>query len=150
MSLNKYKILAQKQAPEPRSLWRHWPLAVAILPFFGVVAAFGIAPDTVPEPVELQHVVEDIALPAAPAASAEATRYWREERIQRRLELHRNPSGPFDWHPVGKDWVRVSETRLADGSTAVILAHVGDGGRIKGIGQPGGAALMARVGFTFR
>ena len=83
MSLNKYKILTQKQTPEPRSLWRYWPLAVAILPFFGVVAAFGIAPDTVPEPVELQHVVEDIALPAAPAASAEETRYWREERIQR-------------------------------------------------------------------
>ena len=83
MSLNEYKILTQKQTPETRSLWRHWPVAVAILPFFGVVAAFGIAPDTVPEPVELQHVVENIALPAAPAASAEETRYWREERIQR-------------------------------------------------------------------
>ena len=49
----------------------------------------------------------------------------REQHIQARLERHRNPSGPFDWHPVGKDWVRVSETRLADGSTAVILAYVG-------------------------
>ena len=83
MSLNKYKILAQKTTSEPRSLWRHWPVAVAILPFFGVVAAFGIAPDTIPEPVELQHVVEDITLPAAPVASPEETRYWREERIQR-------------------------------------------------------------------
>ena len=83
MSLNKYKILAHKPASEPRSLWRHWPVVVAILPFFGVVAAFGIAPDTVPEPIELQHVVEDIALPAAPAASLEEIRYWREERIQR-------------------------------------------------------------------
>jgi murein DD-endopeptidase MepM/ murein hydrolase activator NlpD len=83
MSLNKDKILAQKPTSEARSLWRRWPVAVAILPFFGVVAAFGIAPDTVPEPVELQHVVEDIALPAAAAASVEDTKYWREERIQR-------------------------------------------------------------------
>ena len=82
MSLNKYKILAQKPPSERRSLWHHWPLAVAILPFFGVVAAFGIAPDTVPEPVDLQHVVEDITIPAAPVASVEET-YWREERIQR-------------------------------------------------------------------
>jgi len=83
MSLNKYKILAQKPSSEPRSLWHHWPVAVAILPFFGVVAAFGIAPDTVPDPVELQRVVEDIALPAAPVASTEQASYWREERIQR-------------------------------------------------------------------
>jgi murein DD-endopeptidase MepM/ murein hydrolase activator NlpD len=83
MSLNNYKILAQKPVAEPRSLWRHWPLAVATLPFFGVVAAFGIAPDTVPEPVELQHVVENIALPASPVASTEEVSYWREERIQR-------------------------------------------------------------------
>ena len=83
MSLNKYKILAQKPASEPRSLWYHWPVAVAALPFFGVVAAFGIAPDTVPEPIELQNVVEDIALPGVPVTPLEETRYWREERIQR-------------------------------------------------------------------
>ena len=81
--MNKYKILAQKSAPETRSLWHQWPVVVAVLPFFGVVAAFGIAPDTVPEPIELQHVVEDIALPAASAATSEDTQYWREERIQR-------------------------------------------------------------------
>jgi hypothetical protein len=57
---------------------------VAVLPFFGVVAAFGIAPDTVPEPVELQHVVENIVLQAAaPEATADVSRFWREERIQR-------------------------------------------------------------------
>lgn len=57
---------------------------VAALPFFGVVAAFGIAPDTVPEPVELQHVVEAISLPSAPAAAEpEVAKFWREERIQR-------------------------------------------------------------------
>lgn len=84
MSLNKEEILAQKphrQPPRPR---RHWPLIVAALPFFGVVAAFGIAPDTVPESIDLKHVVEEIALPVSVAPdSPEVVKYWREERIQR-------------------------------------------------------------------
>lgn len=83
MSLKKDKILAQKASPQPVSSRRHWPLVIAALPFFGVVAAFGIAPDTVPEPVELQHVVEDIALAPAGHANGPDTRFWREERIQR-------------------------------------------------------------------
>jgi murein DD-endopeptidase MepM/ murein hydrolase activator NlpD len=84
MSLKKDEILAQKPWPQVRRTRLHWPLAVAALPFFGVVAAFGIAPDTVPEPIELQHVVEDIALPSSPSAGThEIGQFWREERIQR-------------------------------------------------------------------
>lgn len=84
MYLNKEEILAQKRPSKSDSPRRHWPLLVAALPFFGVVAAFGIAPDTVPEPVELQHVVEEIALkPSIPAPGEDTTSYWREERIQR-------------------------------------------------------------------
>lgn len=83
MSLNKYKILAQKPAAQPVTSRQHWPLLIAALPFFGVVAAFGIAPDTVPEPIELQHVVEDVALSLPHTATTADSRFWREERIQR-------------------------------------------------------------------
>lgn len=83
MSLNKYKILAQKPAAQPVTSRQHWPLLIAALPFFGVVAAFGIAPDTVPEPIELQHVVEDVALSLPHTATTPDSRFWREERIQR-------------------------------------------------------------------
>lgn len=83
MSLNKYKILAQKPSSQPVSSRQHWPLLIAALPFFGVVAAFGIAPDTVPEPIELQHVVEDVAISLPHSAAAADSRFWREERIQR-------------------------------------------------------------------
>lgn len=84
MSLKKEEILAQKPWRQVHRTRLHWPLVVATLPFFGVVAAFGIAPDTVPEPVELQHVVEDIALPSRPSSGTdEIGRFWREERIQR-------------------------------------------------------------------
>src|SRR4026208_1499668 len=84
MLLKRDEILAQKQRSQVRRTRLHWPLVVAVLPFFGVVAAFGIAPDTVPEPIELQHVVEDIALPSSPSAGThEIGQFWREERIQR-------------------------------------------------------------------
>ena len=62
--------------------FRRWTLAL-VLPFAGVVTAFGIAPDTITERIEQNRVVENIALsPAASAARAVQT-FWREERIQR-------------------------------------------------------------------
>lgn len=55
----------------------------AILPFVGVVAAFGIAPDTATEKILVTPVIETLALaPVAASATADDT-YWREERIQR-------------------------------------------------------------------
>ena len=58
--------------------------ALLVLPFIGVVAAFGIAPDTVTDPVVQKPVVQALALPAAlPAAAGTDEAYWREERIQR-------------------------------------------------------------------
>ncbi len=76
-------ILAQK----PVGLIAHsriWRLAAAlVLPFLGVVAAFGIAPDTVTEPVATREVVQEIALPAVLPAPRNEEGYWREERIQR-------------------------------------------------------------------
>jgi murein DD-endopeptidase MepM/ murein hydrolase activator NlpD len=55
----------------------------AILPFVGVVAAFGIAPDTVTEKVTVQNVIEQIALPVTPVAEGSDEAYTREERVQR-------------------------------------------------------------------
>ena len=58
-------------------------VAALVLPFIGVVAAFGIAPDTITEQVARTRVVEEVVLPAPqPGARADAG-FWREERIQR-------------------------------------------------------------------
>jgi murein DD-endopeptidase MepM/ murein hydrolase activator NlpD len=57
--------------------------AALVLPFVGVVAAFGIAPDTVTEPAAQTPVVLELALPAPLPGSVPAEGYWREERIQR-------------------------------------------------------------------
>jgi murein DD-endopeptidase MepM/ murein hydrolase activator NlpD len=63
---------------------RFWRLAVIlVLPFIGVVAAFGIAPDTATEPMARSEVVQEITLPLSPLAGKADEGYWREERIQR-------------------------------------------------------------------
>jgi len=57
--------------------------AVLVLPFIGVVAAFGIAPDTVTEPVARTQVVQELVLPAPTAVGTGGEGYWHEERVQR-------------------------------------------------------------------
>lgn len=88
------RIVAQKLAELVRTAsFRRWALAL-VLPFAGVVTAFGIAPDTIIERIEQSRVVEDVllSLPALPAPAAgssttqgksQAQTFWHEERIQR-------------------------------------------------------------------
>jgi murein DD-endopeptidase MepM/ murein hydrolase activator NlpD len=57
--------------------------AALVLPFVGVVAAFGIAPDTVTEPVSRQQVIQEVILPLSNSAGQRDDGYWREERVQR-------------------------------------------------------------------
>ncbi len=84
MSLKKEEILAQNTGKQRKSRATMWLTSLAMLPLFGVVAAFGFAPGTQPEHVDIRHVVEQIALPLPTAqASPDSQNYWREERIQR-------------------------------------------------------------------
>lgn len=76
-------ILAQKL-----SGWLHRStpkrvLLALVLPFAGVMAAFGIAPDTLTDNVTRQPVVETLALPALTATAPAAEVFWREVRIER-------------------------------------------------------------------
>ncbi len=58
-------------------------LALATLPFLGVVAAFGIAPDTATESIARETVVELLTLPEAQPSDSGTFDFWREERIGR-------------------------------------------------------------------
>ena len=58
-------------------------IAAIVLPFIGVVAAFGIAPDTVTDPVPQSRVVLEIELSIHRTGVGADEGYWREERIQR-------------------------------------------------------------------
>ena len=54
-----------------------------VLPFVGMVAAFGIAPDTMTDPVPRRQVVQQVDLASALRAAEDNEGYWREERIRR-------------------------------------------------------------------
>ncbi len=86
-----FTIVTQKLAQlVGTARFRRWALAL-VLPFAGVVTAFGIAPDTITERVEQSAVSENITLPpvtvlnekSQAAQSLPNQTYWREERIQR-------------------------------------------------------------------
>ncbi len=68
-------------APTQKSL--RWPVVLASLPLFGMVAAFGIAPDTSLKGVPVQQVVLNLDLPEiSPPAVTDAT-FWWQEHVQR-------------------------------------------------------------------
>lgn len=78
-------ILAQKLLTSLARPGLRRIVAFLILPFVGVVAAFGIAPDTATDTVPRREVLEQLTLPAAtltvdvePVAG-----FWREERVRR-------------------------------------------------------------------
>lgn len=76
-------ILAQKAARLiGRSGWHRWLVAL-ILPFIGVVAAFGIAPNTAPDQISKKLIIEELELPLPPTGVATDVGYWREERVVR-------------------------------------------------------------------
>jgi murein DD-endopeptidase MepM/ murein hydrolase activator NlpD len=79
-----FKIVTQKLTQLILAArFRRWAL-VLVLPFVGVVTAFGIAPETITERVEQRRVIESLPLsPVVTPASENAQTFWREERIQR-------------------------------------------------------------------
>jgi murein DD-endopeptidase MepM/ murein hydrolase activator NlpD len=62
---------------------KRWLVAVSALPLFGVVAAFGTAPDTDTYDIQQEVLVETLDLPQAVATDSGAFDFWREERIER-------------------------------------------------------------------
>jgi murein DD-endopeptidase MepM/ murein hydrolase activator NlpD len=79
----RFAILAQKlsallHGKAPRRI-----LLALVLPFVGMMAAFGIAPDTVTDNIERRNVVEELALPPLPVADPASETYWRETRVER-------------------------------------------------------------------
>ncbi len=79
----RFAILAQKLGVLLHGSATRRVLFALLLPFFGIMAAFGIAPDTITDTIERNNVVEQIALPALPPAGDATESYWREARIER-------------------------------------------------------------------
>lgn len=83
MPNTKIVILAQKLFPQERKLSLRWLVAVSSLPLFGMVAAFGIAPETETRQIPMHTVIENLQLPNFTPSADPAGNFWHEERIQR-------------------------------------------------------------------
>src|SRR5512143_2285494 len=77
------RILAQKPPRLAPATRLRRLMAILVLPFVGVVAAFGIAPDTITDTIVVNKVVEDVALPVVTTSENTEDAFWREERVQR-------------------------------------------------------------------
>ena len=81
-------MVTQNTLARARKLKLHWFEALSSLPLLGVVAAFGVIPQTSTIATSLKTVVEEIVLPnesdfsTPPAANKDAT-FWRSVYIQR-------------------------------------------------------------------
>lgn len=75
----------KNSAPRPLALTKkrlRWLILLSTFPLFGMMAAFGIAPNTPLEELPVQQVVLGLELPdIQPSHDADMT-FWRQERIQ--------------------------------------------------------------------
>ena len=58
-------------------------IILSSIPLFGMVAAFGIVPNTSLDNIPVQKIVLDLSLPNIPQANDANIKLWRQERIQR-------------------------------------------------------------------
>lgn len=66
-----------------RALPKRLLLALGIVPLLGVVAAFGVAPDTATENIKRQTIVQALPLDQVQPSDSGNFDFWREERIGR-------------------------------------------------------------------
>ncbi|MDP2829001.1 MAG: peptidoglycan DD-metalloendopeptidase family protein [Sulfuricellaceae bacterium] len=83
MNRKKNSILSHIFSRSERKIPLRWLAGFTAIPFLGVVAAFGTAPDTDFRNVRTQTVVEPLSLPASSVDSSPSRSFWREERIQK-------------------------------------------------------------------
>ncbi len=68
-----------------RKVRLRWLIAASTLPLFGIIAAFGVAPQTDTNQIPVSTVIENLTVPATVIQadnSIPATAYWRDERIE--------------------------------------------------------------------
>lgn len=72
-------------APLAQLRLARWKVAAVVVTGLSAVAAFGLAPDTVIDPVPTTLTVRELAVPALAddAERAHESPYWREERVRR-------------------------------------------------------------------
>lgn len=86
MQEGKGRILAQIQPSQERKLRLRWLLALSTLPLFGVITAFGIAPQTAEENIAVHEVIEELTLPDLSALEglvASQDLLWQTDEVRK-------------------------------------------------------------------
>lgn len=79
-------ILAHQYASKARKYRLRWMVALSSLPLFGIITAFGLAPDTDTRQIPVQNIMEQLPLPSdlqITDAQSDNVTYWRDEEIMR-------------------------------------------------------------------
>ena len=152
--MNKYEkqILTYFGSRRESKLRLRWIVTVCSLPFFGMVTAFGTAPDTVFSFIPTRTVVEslDISHSAQPADANEV--FWREERFGRgdtisdllgRLGVNDEEARAFLLRvKPGRSLQMLRpgttvQARTAEEGTLLALRYITDKGRLVGFDKQG-------------
>jgi len=84
---SKTGILAQNTPPQERKLRLRWLFGISAIPLFGIVTAFGIAPQTASRDIPVSSVIEEITLPTTaevtPSISLENQPLWQVDQVRR-------------------------------------------------------------------
>ena len=95
---SKQRILAQKSSKITKKTIR-WLVVVSSIPLFGIVTAFGIAPNSISfEEVQVEEVVQDLSIPEVLTESQSNQTFWHQDTITtilNRLDISNQDSVGF-------------------------------------------------------
>jgi len=147
MNKREKRILTQIGSSRESKLRLRWIVTLCSLPFFGMVAAFGTAPDTAFSFVPTHAVVESLALAQTEQAADANQAFWREERYGRgdtiadllsRLGVNDEEARAFLARVKTERSMQLlrpgttAQARTADDGTLLALRYITDKGRLVG------------------
>jgi murein DD-endopeptidase MepM/ murein hydrolase activator NlpD len=146
-------ILTQFGSLRKSKLRLRWIVTLCSLPFFGMVTAFGTAPDTAFSFVSTRAVVENLDLTQSGQAADADQSFWREERFGRgdtvsdllgRLSINEEEARAFLAHARSGRSLQLLrpgttvQARTTEDGALLALRYITDKGRLIGFDKVGG------------
>ena len=152
MNRHEKRILTHFGSPRDSKLRLRWIVTLCSLPFFGMVTAFGTAPDTAYSFVPTRTVVESLAVAPSEQSADAGQVFWREDRFGRgdtisdvlaRLGVNDEEARAFLRQvKPGRSLQLLRpgttvQARTADDGTLLALRYITDKGRLIGFDKHG-------------
>ncbi len=138
-----------------RKVRLRWIVAASALPLFGIIAAFGVAPQTDTNNIPVSTVIENLTVPSTVIEadnSIPSTAYWRDERIESgdtvatildRLGVSSEESAKFLHNPAATRALaqikpgRRIQAQTTDSGELLWLRHINPSGSLLQISRQG-------------